>query len=145
MQKVQPGPPVSQWKSLLFVQEKRALIRLTFLLQPRLGLYLPPLSLLLLGCGSGRRALPPPGAKLPSVGYRHGCVIPAASLTHKEVLRRRGGRRVSVDLHGPSEQTDEASVLPQYEALTLLWYSGSGSGRQILYCYVMNIFPSRLS
>lgn len=83
----------------------------------------------------------------------HCCVTPAASLTHKEELRRRGGvecveardkqKTTSTAWHCSSQQMDEASALSQFGALLVLWYSGRGSEKQILYCYVMNIFPPR--
>lgn len=83
----------------------------------------------------------------------HCCVTPAASLTHKAELRRRGGvecveakdkqKTTSTARHCSSQQMDGTSALSQFGALLLLRYSGRGSEKQILYCYVMNIFPPR--
>ena len=75
--------------SLVFAQEEesRVTTQLSISFQPRSGLYHLPSSLL-----SVPAEVPCSfSVYLPFGGCCHCCVTPAASLTHKEELRRRGG------------------------------------------------------
>lgn len=111
---------------LVFVQqeESRVNTRLPLSLRPRLGLttfLLHPCLLLVLAEFPYSSIV-----YVPCEGCCHCCVIPAASLTHKEELRRRGGvecveagdnqKTASTALHCSSQQMDETSALSQFGA-----------------------------
>lgn len=146
---VLPGLSLPLWRSLWCLfrrrrRKRRAATQLPFFLWPRSGLYHPsPSSLLSVGYGFSGPAV---------YSWLLEALATAASLplhhwpTKKRSCEKEGwcGECVEQRKQNCTAPTNKWMKHPLCLSLRpglLLWYSGSVSGRQILYCYVMNIFP----